>query len=106
AALDCLTRAMVAMTEGQFRDIEFQDARRTSIEEYLEMSAGKTAALMEATTRLGGLIATDRRRPVDSLARFGRALGMAFQARDDPSLSPEPCEALRGIAQEFLGRSG
>jgi geranylgeranyl diphosphate synthase type I len=188
AALDCLTRAMLAMTEGQFRDIEFQDAPQTSIDAYLEMSGGKTAALTEAATRLGCLIATDRAEPTEALARFGRAFGMAFQSRDDylgiwgepertgkpvggdilkgkrslpivyalsrdPSpelrrvleqrdvaavtarleeagarayveemvagftaeaigaldeaaLSPRPCETLRGIAREFLGRSG
>jgi geranylgeranyl diphosphate synthase type I len=83
AALDCLTRAMLAMTEGQFLDIAFEDAWDTRVEEYLTMSSGKTAALVEAATRLGGLVATERPEPVEALARFGRAFGMAFQARDD-----------------------
>jgi geranylgeranyl diphosphate synthase type I len=83
AALHCLTRAMLAMTEGQFQDIQSQDTWETRIEDYLAMSAGKTAALMEAATRLGALVATEQAEILDALAAFGRAFGMAFQARDD-----------------------
>jgi geranylgeranyl diphosphate synthase type I len=83
AALQCLTRAMLAMTEGQFRDIQFQDAWETSIDDYLRMSAGKTAALMAAAARLGALVATEEPEALAALEGFGRAFGMAFQARDD-----------------------
>lgn len=83
AALQCLTRAMLAMTEGQYQDIEFQDTWETGIEDYLAMSAGKTAALIEGATRLGALVATDQAELQDALAAFGRGFGMAFQARDD-----------------------
>jgi geranylgeranyl diphosphate synthase, type I len=83
AALRCLTRAMLAMTEGQFQDIEFQDSWETDIEDYLAMSSGKTAALMEGATRLGALVATEQVEILDAVAAFGRGFGMAFQARDD-----------------------
>jgi geranylgeranyl diphosphate synthase type I len=82
-ALDCLTAAMLAMTEGQYRDIQSQDAWDTSIDDYLAMASGKTAALMEAAARLGALVQTESSGPVDALSRFGRAFGLAFQARDD-----------------------
>jgi geranylgeranyl diphosphate synthase type I len=82
-ALECLTRAMLAMTEGQFLDIRSQDVRDTSIDEYLAMAAGKTAALIEAAARLGALVATERPELIAVLTRFGHAFGMAFQARDD-----------------------
>jgi geranylgeranyl diphosphate synthase type I len=81
--LECLTLAMLAMTEGQFLDIQLQDAWDTSIDAYLRMSAGKTAALMQASTQIGALVATRRPARVEALAHFGRAVGMAFQARDD-----------------------
>jgi geranylgeranyl diphosphate synthase type I len=83
AALQCLTTAMLAMTEGQFQDIEFQDAGETRISDYLEMSAGKTAALTAAAARLGALVATEEGEVLAALSRFGHAFGMAFQARDD-----------------------
>lgn len=45
--------------------------------------AGKTAALFEAATRGGGRIAGAPAAVVEQLARFGAALGEAFQAVDD-----------------------
>jgi geranylgeranyl pyrophosphate synthase len=50
---------------------------------YLEIIGGKTAALFEVSAYLGGLVAG---RPADdreALRRYGNALGMAFQIRDD-----------------------
>jgi geranylgeranyl pyrophosphate synthase len=47
------------------------------------MAEGKTAALIEAATGCGGAVATADQTVLDHLSRFGRAFGLAFQARDD-----------------------
>jgi geranylgeranyl diphosphate synthase type I len=83
AGVETLTRAMVAMTEGQYLDIGFQDQESIRVEDYLRMAAGKTAALASAALRLGALLGTEDADRIEALARFGHAFGMAFQARDD-----------------------
>jgi geranylgeranyl diphosphate synthase type I len=81
--IETLTRAMVAMTEGQFLDIGFQDRWEITVPDYLRMAAGKTAALAGAALRLGALLGTGDRARVAAMAEFGQAFGLAFQARDD-----------------------
>jgi geranylgeranyl diphosphate synthase type I len=77
-----LTRAMLAMTEGQALDLGWQDRWDLGVDDYLRMAAGKTAALTEAAAWCGAAVATDTG-VLDHFARFGHAFGMAFQARDD-----------------------
>lgn len=50
---------------------------------YFEQIDGKTAALIEACGRLGALFAGADADVVESLARYGRYLGIAFQIADD-----------------------
>jgi geranylgeranyl diphosphate synthase type I len=83
AAIRVLTQAMLAMTEGQFLDIGFQDRWEITVADYMRMAAGKTAALAEGMMRLGGVLGVDDPDRVEALARFGHAFGLAFQARDD-----------------------
>ena len=78
-----LTRAMLTMTEGQALDLGWQDRWDLGVADYLRMAAGKTAALTEAAAWCGAAVATPDAAILGHFARFGRAFGMAFQARDD-----------------------
>jgi geranylgeranyl pyrophosphate synthase/phytoene/squalene synthetase len=49
----------------------------------LEVSRGKTAVLMRAACESGGILAGAASAQVQALGRYGEALGMAFQIRDD-----------------------
>ncbi|HEV8054239.1 MAG: polyprenyl synthetase family protein [Chloroflexi bacterium] len=74
----------LALCEGQFIDIwtsEHDDAM--SVELYFDMIGRKTAALIAASIRAGAMLATDDENVVESYARFGWALGLAFQLNDD-----------------------
>jgi octaprenyl-diphosphate synthase len=51
--------------------------------EYLDMIDGKTAELTSCCCRLGALFSDASPAVVESLARYGRRLGMAFQIADD-----------------------
>lgn len=51
--------------------------------DYFEIVAGKTGALTECCTRLGAHYAGAAPDVVESLAHFGRDLGVAFQVADD-----------------------
>lgn len=81
--IGALSRAMLAMTEGQALDLGWQDRADLRVEDYLRMAAGKTAALVEAAAGCGAAVAGAEGLVLDHFARFGRAFGMAFQARDD-----------------------
>ncbi|UCC65268.1 MAG: polyprenyl synthetase family protein, partial [Anaerolineae bacterium] len=87
---DCVLEAMrafdaacVALTEGQFLDISFEQRADVTPDEYLQMIRGKTAALISAACRLGALIAGAPPQTVGHYARFGEYLGLAFQIQDD-----------------------
>jgi len=49
-------RACLALCEGQFLDISFEERLDVTIGEYLEMVGGKTAALLGLSAQLGALI--------------------------------------------------
>ena len=67
---------------GQVMDLESEGkpATRRQLE---AIHSNKTAALLTAALRLGGMSANATPRRLDALTRFGRALGLAFQIIDD-----------------------
>ena len=54
-----------------------------TVDEYLSMIAGKTAALIGASLYIGALIGGAGLEMRSALAEFGRNLGLAFQIQDD-----------------------
>jgi geranylgeranyl diphosphate synthase type I len=79
-----LDRACVEICEGQFLDMTYEGRQDVTVELYLEMIGRKTAALMAAALRMGALLGAPEDAAAESLlAAFGRALGTAFQLRDD-----------------------
>ena len=71
------------LCEGQVGELHTAyDVGRTE-EAYLTAISGKTASLMAAACRIGGITAGVDRPTVDALTAFGDAFGMAFQIVDD-----------------------
>ena len=83
SATAVLDEACLALTEGQFLDIHFENVASVSLDDYLWMIRGKTAALLAAACQIGALVATDDIEAVRVLHEFGYNLGMAFQIEDD-----------------------
>jgi geranylgeranyl diphosphate synthase type I len=83
AATLALDQACLALCEGQYFDMTFQDRLDVDLDQYLCMIRQKTAALLAASTRLGAIIATDDARQIERYRNFGENLGMAFQIQDD-----------------------
>lgn len=73
----------LAICQGQFLDISFESRLDVTIDEYLQMVRGKTAALIAGALRLGALLGTDDEHVIDAFARFGENIGLAFQMSDD-----------------------
>ena len=75
--------ACLRLTEGQYLDMTFEDRLDVTVDEYLLMIKGKTAALLSASLELGALVGGADRATRQQLAEFGRSLGLAFQMEDD-----------------------
>jgi octaprenyl-diphosphate synthase len=81
AALRVLTRATIAMTVGEMRQLTALEALAFSEADYDELIRSKTASLISAACEVGALSGADAHR--EALARYGERLGMAFQIADD-----------------------
>ncbi|HLY32548.1 MAG TPA: polyprenyl synthetase family protein, partial [Ktedonobacterales bacterium] len=79
-----LDRACLDICEGQYLDMSFEGRQDVTVAQYFAMIDRKTAALMRCAAELGGRIGAPENDELgDRLADFGRALGLAFQLRDD-----------------------
>lgn len=83
AAFETLDQAGLALTEGQYLDLSFEDRLDVDVEQYLSMIRGKTAALFSAAAQLGALVAGSDPESTARYRRFGENLGLAFQIVDD-----------------------
>jgi geranylgeranyl diphosphate synthase type I len=83
AAALAFDRACLALCEGQFFDLAFEERVDVHIDQYLQMIHHKTAALLAASAQIGTILATDEKETVNHSYRFGECLGMAFQIQDD-----------------------
>lgn len=78
-----LDRACLALCEGQYFDMTFEQQVSVDLDQYLWMIRHKTAALLAAAAELGAIIATDSSAIIEHHRLFGENLGMAFQIEDD-----------------------
>lgn len=82
-ALRMLDNTSLELTRGQYLDMQFEERDDVSVDEYLTMIGGKTAALLALSAEIGAVVGESRPEIVDHFAAFGRDLGLAFQIRDD-----------------------
>jgi geranylgeranyl diphosphate synthase type I len=87
---DVVLRAMawydetcLRLTEGQYLDMSFEGRLDVTSDEYLTMIGGKTAALLDASLRIGAIVGGASASTADCLGQFGRAVGLTFQIQDD-----------------------
>ncbi len=78
-----ITKAMLNTTEGEILEISKSNDLTTTEEDYLKVITEKTAVLMEASCKIGGLLANVSEEYVAALGDYGRNLGIAFQLADD-----------------------
>jgi geranylgeranyl diphosphate synthase type I len=98
-AMSCLTETLPAervlyawqifnqtnmeLTRGQHLDMRFETLNEVSVDDYISMIKGKTAALLAACAQLGAWIATGDKELARLYHTFGSNIGIAFQIRDD-----------------------
>lgn len=79
--ISVLAGAANEMSVGELRQLASHDALAFSEQDYDRLIASKTASLMSAACEMGA--AAGRAEFREPLARYGHALGMAFQIADD-----------------------
>jgi geranylgeranyl diphosphate synthase type I len=78
-----LHEANLAMCAGQGRDIAFEVEARVTMDDYLAMIKGKTAALFAAACEIGALAAGADAVRARAYGELGLAYGIGFQIEDD-----------------------
>jgi geranylgeranyl diphosphate synthase type II len=76
-------KAAIDVCIGQQQDMNFEKIATVSREEYLQMIELKTAVLIAASAKIGGIIGGAGEEDAAMLYNFGRSLGLAFQLQDD-----------------------
>src|SRR6059058_925538 len=80
--LDVLIELTQQMVEGELMQMETL-GQHVSLAEHFDLIYRKTACLFSVSMRLGGILGGSSTEQEDSLAQYGRDLGMAFQIVDD-----------------------
>ncbi len=98
-------RATLQLTQGQYLDIGFERADLVTMQHYLEMVRGKTAALLAAACEIGARIATAEHEKIRAFAAYGENLGIAFQIADDVlGLWGDPAQTGKSAHTDLLSR--
>ncbi len=77
------SKTALEVCEGQQWDVDFETRDDVTIPEYLKMIEYKTAVLVAAAMKMGGIVAQTTQDNCDLIYDFGLNLGLAFQLQDD-----------------------
>ncbi len=81
--VDILARAVRLLAEGQQMDMDFEDAKTVTSDQYMRMIELKTAVLYSAAAQGGAIVGGASDQQEDALAEYGRLMGLGFQIWDD-----------------------
>jgi len=76
------TTAMM-MSEGEVIESRLETSEDVTFDDYLKVIEYKTATAFETASRLGGIISGGTDVEIESLADYGKNIGIAYQIRDD-----------------------
>jgi len=77
------SKTAIEVCEGQQYDVDFETRDDVTQAEYLKMIEYKTAVLVAAALKMGGIVAGASLEDQNGIYEFGRNLGIAFQLQDD-----------------------
>ena len=79
---DLATAAML-MSEGEILEGKLEDSEDATFDDYLKVMEYKTATAFEMAAKLGAIIGNATEEQIESLAEYGKNIGIAYQIRDD-----------------------
>jgi geranylgeranyl diphosphate synthase type I len=77
--IDCIRE----ICEGQQMDMEFEQRKNVSEEEYIEMIRKKTAVFFQYAAEAGAILGDGNTQQINALNQYGLNLGIGFQIWDD-----------------------
>lgn len=78
-----LDEACIRLVHGQYFDISFEERHDVTLDEYITMASGKTAAMFAAPLAIGAIVAGAPESTVEAFRAAGRHIGLGFQMVDD-----------------------
>ncbi len=78
-----LAKSVRLLAEGQQLDMDFEDAKKVTSDEYMKMIELKTAVLYSAAAQGGVIAGGGSEKQESALSEFGRLVGLGFQIWDD-----------------------
>ena len=74
---------LLSVCEGQALDIEFENRKEVTLDEYNEMIHLKTAYMIGLSAQIGGILCNMPDSQTEELKEFGECIGMVYQVQDD-----------------------
>jgi len=103
--LEILSAASAKIAEGEVLQLSSTGDLKANEEVYYKIIRGKTAALFSASMEVGACIADADKAVVESLYRYGDALGVSFQITDDLlDFTGESSSLGKNIGDDFKER--
>lgn len=87
--------AITTLCEGEILQSRHAAQMDTTRQDYLDIIYRKTASLLSISASAGALAAGASRERVETMRRYGEAIGMAFQIQDD-ILDYTACDSITG----------
>lgn len=73
----------LGICEGQQLDMDFENRKNVTRDEYLKMIELKTSVLLKGALQIGAVLGGASNDDIKNIGEFGRCLGLAFQLQDD-----------------------
>jgi octaprenyl-diphosphate synthase len=100
--MEVMAHTTNTIAEGEVMQLLNCRSPEVTEQRYLETIRRKTAALFEAATRLGAVLAHQSSAAEEALAAYGRHLGIAFQLVDDVlDYSGNPAEIGKNVGDDL-----
>ena len=81
--LSVFNKTAIQVCEGQQLDMDFETQENVQLSDYMKMIENKTAVLLAASLKIGGITAGASKENKNNLYHFGLNMGIAFQLKDD-----------------------
>lgn len=100
---DAYTYALKEVCEGQVYDMDFNDRKDVTLDEYLLMIEKKTSRLLESCVLMGANIGEGTKEQIDALQNYAVNVGLAFQIQDDMlDMTADQLKLGKQIGQDIM----
>lgn len=82
-AIKLLKTAQRDLYYGQYLDLSFEHRESITEKQYFDMISKTTGFFISCVLQIGAILGSGQKEEIESLSKYGNALGKAFQIRDD-----------------------